>query len=124
MARVRFPKRRSDNSFCIEVQLRIDSADAQRFRDEIDVWLRDWIRDNRVWIRDWSTGIQEYLHFNNEFEPGPKVLLSDSSVIRIQLEGKPTAKWWKDWLVFRILKELCARFPEILEVLTIGDCSG
>jgi hypothetical protein len=74
----------------------------------------------------WKTGTPhpqaETLEYADEFSAPPRVVHCAGSELRFQLQGKNTAKFWRDWLVLRIIPELKKRFPEIGDVCSIGDC--
>lgn len=123
MNELKFPRRRLDGSFCVEVMLEVAPGTEARARAEIERWLvSTWVPANTVWRRHWSTGVVEELRFEQEFQ---SISIGDIAVrsLSIRLEGKSTAKYWRDWLVSRLLPELRANFPLLVSgVIQIRDC--
>jgi hypothetical protein len=115
----RFPKLRPDGSFCVEVTLRVEGEHEEELAVRVDTWFRNWVQNNRFW--DWFGERRDYF---DEFGAVPSATTLVDRELRIQLQGKPGAKWWKDWLALRIIKELQAAFPKIKDVEAIKDCPG
>lgn len=114
----RFPMLRPDGSFCVEVVLRTKSAHDDRLTYRLNIWLQNWVSSNRYWCF-----LNEQRDYFDEFYAAPAVISLKEREIRIRLQGKPSAKWWKDWLALRIIEELKAEFSEIGEVGAIENCS-
>jgi hypothetical protein len=43
----------------------------------------------------------------------PEFVLIGDRELQLRLRGKKTAKFWRDWVVSRILTELRMEFPEV-----------
>lgn len=123
MNKVKFPKRHSDNSFCVEVILSITTEEPEVLLQHIQNWAFDWIKENQVWVRKWSSGEEEQLYYEQEFKREPYPVFCNATELRMRLDGKPTAKWWKDWLVLRILYDLKTDFNEVQGVIKVEDCN-
>lgn len=121
--KVRFPKKRADGSFCIEVSIPVSTDDPEGLLRSVQDWLSQWAKANQIWIRTWQpTGRIEELFYGQEFKGAPQPISCDSSELKIRLEGQPSAKWWKDWMVSRILADLKAAFSEIRAIGHLRDC--
>jgi len=112
--RVKFPRKRADGSFSVEL---IFSA-SSRLDGSVSDWLSGWTGLNEEWVRDWKSGNpfvvvkSETLRWSDEFE-GPPVLLAESSEgLRLRLDAKSGSTYWKDWLV-RLVEALIAAFPQL-----------
>lgn len=96
----------------------------------IRAWIGDaWMPRNRTWTREGKTGpnletirIQE-LHYDDEFVGLPEVAAGPTSELQVRLRGKKTAKFWRDWLVSRLMPDLKAAFPEVGELLYVRNCT-
>src|SRR5437867_2814598 len=118
MSKIKFPKRRPDGSFCIEVILHIVSDDPEGLLKRVRDWAIQWAKANQVWTRKWCTGEglqnqEEELQYIQDFNQEPLPIACSTTELKIQLECKPSAQLWKDWLVSRILPDLKTSFPEI-----------
>ena len=122
MSKVRFPKKWADGSFCVEVTLAIQTDDPEGLLKRAQAWLVQWAKDNQVWIWKFDTGGQEELLYQREFKREPLPVSCTPTELKIQLEGQPTAERWKDWLVFRIVRELKEVFIEIQDVSSVKNC--
>ena len=122
MSEVRFPKRREDGTFCVEVTLAVQTAEPEGLLHRVRAWASRWIEVNRVWEWKWDTGGAEELHYEREFGSGPEPVSCTTTELRMRLEGLPTAGRWKDWIVWRIVPELKAAFPEVQDVCGVKDC--
>jgi len=96
----------------------------------IDAWISDaWMPRNATWTREWKTGSNlattrvEELKYDDEFTGPPEVAAGPTSELQLRLKGKKTAKFWKDWLVSRLVPDLKAAFPGVGELLYIRDCA-
>jgi hypothetical protein len=86
----------------------------------VDAWLRQWRDDNRYWV--WPPGSGGgRLDYFDEFAELPSVR-AGADVLYLRLECRSGAKWWRDWLVLRILKDLLVTFTDLTQVNHIGDC--
>ena len=118
---VKFPKRQADGSFCIEVSIPVSTDNPEELQRRVQSWSTQWVEANQTWKRNWLSQDEE-LHYEAEFKREPQIIYSNSNELKIRLEGQPSAKWWKDWVVYRILKELKGAFPEIQDVGHVRDC--
>ena len=123
-SRTKFPARRADGSFCIEIGLQGTGhieADVARIR----TWISDtWMPGNKTWTRNWESGRVELLQYDDEFSAPPESVAGPNSEVQLRLQGRKTAKWWKDWMVLRFLHDLKAAFPEFGEILYIRNCEA
>lgn len=125
----KFPRRRPDGSFCVEVTFAVRTTD-EGLGERIQQWLTQvWVPSNTTWLRVWQTGPglsierPELLRYSDEFLSSPTVTSSMATEIRLQLRGKNRKrKLWKDWIVSRIMPDLRAHFSEISDFLSITDC--
>jgi hypothetical protein len=130
MTSVKFPRRKQDGTFCVEVGLQISSDDiATDVAAQIQVWFDEtWMSANKTWIRPWSSGPdfatkrEQVLSYSDEFLAPPEVRAKGDAELCIKLLGAGTAKFWKDWLVLKIGHDLKKQFPEVGELLYIRDC--
>ena len=98
------------------------SADnPDEFCRKVQAWVTQWVEVNRRWERNWLSQNEE-LRYEDEFRGAPEVISSTLTELKIRLEGQPSSKWWKDWLVYRILADLKVAFTEIKGVGHIRDC--
>ena len=124
MNKVRFPKRRPNGSFCVEVALKADSGDPVLLGKRVQEWWSTaWMPANREWRRSWSSDQTQTLSYSDEFDGEPRVWRCTSE-LRFRFEGKPSAKWWRDWLVSRILPDLKSKFPEVQDFVRITNCES
>ncbi|GGA39957.1 hypothetical protein [Dyella nitratireducens] len=131
MTHPKFPTRKHDGSFCVEVGLRIHLDDSTPdIAARIQSWFNDdWISRNKTWTRTWASGPNlatkrdEVLSYSDEFLAIPEVEEAGAE-LRIRLFGARTARFWKDWLVSKIAPDLKAQFPQVGELLYIRDCDS
>ena len=120
--KVKFPKRRSDGSFSIIVRYSILVGESASLIEIINQWFVEWYRINQEWTWFENTEHETQYLLNDEFTCPPYALKIDERHLGIVLNGKPTSKkFWKDWLVIRILPELKQAFPQIEEVIGIKN---
>lgn len=123
MDQMRFPKRQADGSFCIDVVMSIETTDSKHLGVAIqEWWTHEWMQSNRTWTREWSSGDVQKLPFDHEFVRPPEVVRCVDSDLRFRLRGRPGGRWWKDWLVSKIIPDLRRRFPEVGEFLEFREC--
>src|ERR1041385_7896579 len=109
---IKFPKRRADGSFCIEISIPLStSVDAEKLRQQVQNWADRWVETNAIWKRNWLSENDE-LRYDEEFKGPPTAIVSAPNELGIRLECKPSAKWWKDWMVYRLLTDLRRVFTE------------
>src|SRR5258707_15317077 len=118
---IKFPKRQADGSFCIEVSIPVSTDDPEGLQRRVQSWSTQWVGANQTWKRNWLSEDEE-LRYEAEFKREPQTVSCSSSELKIRLEGQPSAKWWKDWMVYRILADLKAAFSEIKGVGHLRDC--
>ncbi len=118
-----FPKRKSDGSFCIEVSFPVITNDCEDLLRRVKLWAGDWMTTNTVWKRKWDpSGREETLYYDEEFKTEPNPVSCTSNELKIRLEGQPSSKWWRDWLVSRIIHDLRQRFNEVQSGGSLKDC--
>src|SRR5437667_12792537 len=117
----KFPKRQADGSFCIEVSIPVSTDDPEGLQRRVQSWSTQWVKANRTWKRNWLSRDEE-LHYDAEFKSEPKTVSCSTDELKIRLEGQPSATWWKDWMVSRILQDLKAAFSEVTGVGHLRDC--
>ena len=113
----RFPTRQPDGSFCVLVSLRVETQSPGDLATSFALWAANWVIANEYW--EWTN---RRLCYSDDFKGPPAHVECDLDHLVFRIEGKATAKWWKDWLAFRLVKEAQARFAEIKEVDHIIDC--
>jgi hypothetical protein len=128
MTKVKFPRRRSDGSFCVEVVMSLSSANTSDLGSAIqDWWSNEWMPKNKEWTRIWNRGHKtertEVLRYDDEFSAPPQLVRCEGSQLRFRLLGRSsTKKFWKDWMVLRIVRDLTARFPAVGRVIGAQNC--
>jgi hypothetical protein len=65
---------------------------------------------------------EQVLRYEDEFMKPPEVVSHEESKLCLRLFGKKSAKFWKDWVASRLLPDLKARFPQVGELLYVGNC--
>jgi hypothetical protein len=123
-----FPKRRADGTFCVEVEIALSPESGVENGGVIqNWWSTEWMQKNERWIRIWNEGHaterREVLLFEDDFCGFPQVVSCDGSRLRFRLVGKSSGKWWRDWLVSRIIPDLRIRFPGMGELNGVWDCN-
>lgn len=129
MTKVNFPKKYADGSFCVEIRLGVTDIRQASLGSTIQDWINvSWMHNRSTWKRQWRTGPEQavteeqILHYQDEFITPPEVVACDGSELRLRLFGRQSAKFWKDWLVSRLIPDLKANFPEVGDRLSIQDC--
>ncbi len=103
--------------------LRIDSKQLDVFASRLTVWLDRWIRENRYWKWSLAKSTGGLLDFFDDFVEPPSAVVRAPDFVCLHFECRPAAKkWWKDWLVLRVLKDIHAVFAEVTGVEKIGNC--
>lgn len=130
MSSARFPARKPDGSFCVEVGIELSARDQTDLVPRIQAWVGNaWLPHHSTWTREWRTGPNfsasgpQVLKYRDEFTASPEIALGSSSELQLRLKGAKTAKYWKDWLVARLVPDLKAAFPGIGNLLYIRDCT-
>jgi hypothetical protein len=110
----RFPKRRLDGSFCIELPFAIVTNDPVVLISRINAWIEEWVRTNRFWENNLAHGEGGVLDFYDEFARPPYCVTADSGSLFLRVEGCAGAKkWWKDWIASRLMPDLRVAFKEV-----------
>jgi hypothetical protein len=122
MSKVRFPRRNADGSFCVEVFIAVETNEPESLSQRVASWGTAWVNDNQIWTRNWIPSGQEVLNYSDEFKREPYPVSCTSTELKIRLEGQPAAKWWKDWMVLRILSDLKSAFAEFRDVIAVRNC--
>lgn len=129
--RANFPKRRKDKSFCVVISMEIKTDNQESMKTKIQKWIdEDWRPRNILWIRTWETGesgknkYDEYSYYMTEFSTPPQIISCDDGVLKIRLNGQPTDRYWRDWMVFKIIPDLKEKFSEIGEFINVKDCDN
>lgn len=129
MTKVNFPARNEDGSFCVEIWLGLSGNQSDDLPLRVQRWIReDWMPEHATWKREWRTGpnlattYEQVLHYQDEFTKPPVVSYRHNAkfpfrVLRLRFSGKQSAKFWKDWLVSRLLPDLRERFPHVSKSL-------
>ena len=124
-----FPTRNRDGSFCVEVSLRVVGDDDEALGARIQQWfLREWLPRHQTWEREWKTGARltatsrQSLHYSEAFEGPPEIVSCTGGRLSLRLIGKNSARFWRDWLVSRVLPDLRMQFPQVGQRLEIRDC--
>lgn len=128
-SKMNFPRRNDDGSFCVEISLTVAGECDEDLGSRIQHWIDgDWMKHRSTWKRVWKTGpnltrtIEQVHYYDDEFMKPPKVVSCEGSELRFQLFGKRTAKFWKDWLISRLLPDLREQFREVGERVHLEDC--
>ena len=115
---IKLPKKKPDGSFCLEIALRVNTSDPKGLAVRITSWLEEWTQKNRYW--NW---FEQTLDFFNDFAGSPICAERTSEFVIVRVEGRPKfSKWWKDWIVLRLLKDLQSQFQEIIAVDAFVNC--
>jgi hypothetical protein len=114
MISTKFPKRRPDGSFCVELRLRVDTKDVEELAHLINAWIEEWVRANRYWKNNLAHRENGVLDFYDEFARPPYCVAGDPVSLFLRVEGCPgSGKWWRDWIASRLTRDLRATFKEI-----------
>lgn len=108
----KFPKRRSDNSFGIDVLFDSDGAVSAA---SLDAWLRQWTTANQDWIRKWEGPAGQVvqvdeMRFFEAFTTTPWVSSWSADSLTVRLEATPEAPFWKDWMA-KLVQDMVQVFP-------------
>jgi hypothetical protein len=130
MSPAKFPARKPEGSFCVEVGLEIASNVREDLVPSVQAWIHEaWMPRYTTWSRDWKTGpdlattrVQRF-HYDDEFAAPPEVVAGLNSELRLRLRGKKTAKFWRDWLISRLIPDLKVAFPALGELLYVRNCA-
>jgi len=119
----------SDGSFCVEVGIRVAGGLPTEVATRVQEWLNEvWMPRNETWTREWKSGsklensTRQILHYGDEFTAAPAIAVGPDSELQMQLRGQKTAKFWRDWLVSRLVPDLKEAFPAIGDLLYMRDC--
>jgi hypothetical protein len=123
MMRAKFPKKRPDGSFCVEVTLIVNTNDPKELVNRVHLWLEQWVQANREWRTSLAASAGGLLSFFDEFSGPPTCFLKGPNALGLRVEGRPNmGRWWRDWLILRILKDLQGEFSEVIQVESFADC--
>lgn len=84
MSKVRFPKKRPDGSFCVEVTCVVQTDEPKDLRNRVQAWLVQWVKDDQVWIWKWDMGGEEELLYQREFKRGTRLVSCTSTELKIR----------------------------------------
>jgi hypothetical protein len=128
--RAKFPAVRADGSFDVEVGIGVAEAVGDELKQKVEGWISEcWMPNNLSWTRHWqraadrATVREENLNYGDDLLAAPEVISCTDSTLRIRLVGKFGSKFWRDWLVLKILPDLKAQFPEVADCRYIRDSS-
>lgn len=129
MRHAKFPARKADGSFCIEIGVRMAGDLSVDAVPRIQQWISGvWMPHHMTWTREWRTGSnfatskEQILNYSDEFAAPPEVSLGPASELRLRLKGNKTAKFWRDWVASRIVPDLKEAFPGVEDLLYIRNC--
>jgi len=115
----KFPKRKSDGSFCVEITLTVSTNEIDSLVARITSWLDQWTKENRYW--KWQG---QLLDFFAEFSGSPTCVKRTPESLTLRVDGRSgSTKWWKDWIVLRLLKDLQGKFSELQSVDAFTNCA-
>ena len=118
----KFPNRRPDGSFCVEVTLGKNVGQVEPSADQVNAWLERWAQANRIWTTS-PYGPKESLDFFDEFAEIPTCVAGESGRLLLRLQGRPEAtRRWKDWLVLKFLSDLRIAFEGKLAFEGAANC--
>ncbi len=86
-----------------------------------------WMPGHGTWTREWKSGPKlergtlQTLHYGDEFLEPPVIAVGPDSELQLRLRGQKTAKFWRDWLVSRLVPDLKEEFSNVGELLYIRD---
>jgi hypothetical protein len=94
------------------------AADASaEIAKEFDKWVGSWVLTTQRWRWDAT----RELNYFDDFEGPPTDIATSGKRLSFRLDGRPGAKWWRDWLALRLLPEAQTRFPAILGIEQVVD---
>jgi len=95
---------------------------------ELASWLRsDWMTRSQVWNWSGKTGpdlsvkADLTLRYTDEFLGSPEAFTTEGGSIGVRLTGKPSSKFWRDWIASKLLPDIKRKFPMITGVGGIRD---
>jgi len=115
----RFPRRRPDGTFVVEVTVEATTSTPEDLVARFGDWAQRWVYENAQW--HWPSG--RHLNYFDDFVGPPREIKFGRGRLSFRLDGKADAKWWKDWLAFRLLREAQIAFPELGRLEGIVDRS-
>jgi hypothetical protein len=113
-----------NESFCIEMQLSIDTKDTAALSSRINAWIEEWVRTNRYWKCQLAESEDGVLDFYDELARPPYCIMrADLLFLRIE-RCSGGGKLWKDWIFSRLIADLTVEFKEIQRPILLGvrDC--
>ena len=118
--KVRFPKRRPDGSFCVQVSLNCAATNRSELAERINSWSREWVERNQYWKTPSSEVSDDYFA---QFVNPPPCVVDEHGQLQFRIVGRSDAhKWWRDWLVRKILPALCEKFKDVIDIDRISNC--
>ena len=95
---MRFPSRRDDGTFSVDVVLRTNSNE-----QSVSEWLSRWVAANQEWERTWygpqsKVVEREILLLSSAFSCVPYVRWHRDGVFAVRFEATKEAVYWKDWM--------------------------
>jgi hypothetical protein len=101
--------------FSVVVRLRVETSSPDELAQRFGHWGKTWVNENRHW-----TFTKKRLDYFDAFEGPPHDVKCDGLQLSFQVETKHGQKWWKDWLILRLLKEAQVAFLEVRAVEGLG----
>ena len=112
MNEINFPKPHGDGAFSVYARFTIsDPSILPLVQDYVKVWLRA----NCTWTRIWRSNVieEERLDFYSDFISEPRFENDGDGVsFSVVLEGRPSARCWKDWVV-HLVHDITTVFQEV-----------
>jgi hypothetical protein len=86
---VKFPERRPDGSFSVEITLRVNSKQADVLVASVNSWLGQWVQANRFWKfphhPESSDGVLDFLR---DFTGPPSCIARGTDFLALRGRGK------------------------------------
>jgi hypothetical protein len=109
----------------MDVMLHVDTTETSRLASRVNLWLGQWVQDNRYW--EWQPATHRgegLLEFFQEFLEPPSCRVFGPGLLALRVTLRPNARrWWKDWLALRLLKDVRVAFKEITGIGRFLRCS-
>jgi hypothetical protein len=102
---------------------RVESGQLESTQSRVAEWCDEWVKLNRHWKFKHPESRDGVLDFLRDFAGPPKCVTLEPDLISLHFEVQPESNQaWKDWLGFRLIKELRQAFPEITALEAVRDC--